>query len=143
MNSALLRPPKRVARSPGQIRAGFGYLRERADLLLIFGVTFCVGTFAMNFQMTNALMAQHEFHQRAAGYGILGSVMAVGSLAGSLVAARRTSKTRVRLIVALGVGFGLFEILLGFMPTYLSYVIALPLGGLMSISILTACNTTV
>ena len=51
-----------------------------------------VGTFGLNFQMTSALMATHVFHKGAGEYGILGSIMAVGSLAGALLAARRSSR---------------------------------------------------
>ena len=52
-------------------------------------VAFFVGTFGMNFQITVALMAQQEFGLGPEAYGLLGTFMAVGSLAGALVAARR------------------------------------------------------
>ena len=45
-------------------------------------VVFFVGTFGMNFQLTSALMAQQEFGTGPEEYGILGTFMAVGSLAG-------------------------------------------------------------
>ena len=57
-------------------------------------VMFFVGTFGLNFQMTTALMAQQEFHRSAAAYGILGTLLAVGSLAGALIAARRRAFRR-------------------------------------------------
>lgn len=138
-----LHPSVPVRRKPGQVRAGFAYVRSRPDLLMIFGVAFCVGTFSMNFQMTNALMAAQEFHKSAQEYGILGSVMAVGSLSGALLAARRSAATRVRVIVLLGMGFGLYNIVLGFVPTYWAYFGMLPVAGLLAISVLTACNATV
>ena len=57
---------------------------------------FCCGTFGLNFQMTTALMATEVFDKGAGEYGLLGSIIAVGSLAGSLLAARRrqTAPTR-------------------------------------------------
>ena len=56
-------------------------------------MVFFVGTFGMNFQMTSALMAQQEFHKGAEQYGILGTFMAVGSLTGALLAARRRRRS--------------------------------------------------
>ena len=50
---------------------------------------FFVGTFGLNFQLTSALMATEVFGKGAGEYGILGSVLAIGSLAGALLAARR------------------------------------------------------
>jgi hypothetical protein len=57
-------------------------------------MVFFVGTFGLNFQMTSALMAQREFHRDAQAYGIPGTLSAVGSLAGALIAARRRSARR-------------------------------------------------
>ena len=55
--------------------------------MLILGIVFFTGTFGLNFQMTSALMATQVFDKGATEYGLLGTFMAVGSLAG--VAARR------------------------------------------------------
>ena len=64
-------------------------LRPRAgpDLQAILIAVFFVGTFGLNFQMTSALMATEVFDQDAGGYGLLGSIMAVG-LAGGRAARR-------------------------------------------------------
>ena len=50
---------------------------------------FFAGTFGLNFQMTSALMATEVFDKGAGEYGILGTTMAIGSLTGALLAARR------------------------------------------------------
>ena len=71
------------------MRDGIRYVRGRPDLVLIMVVVFFVGTFGLNFQMTRALMATEVFDKGAGEYGLLGSIMAVGSLAGALLAARR------------------------------------------------------
>ena len=96
----------------------------------MLGTAFFVGTFGLNFQMTSALMAQQEFHKGAQEYGILGTIMAVGSLAGALLAARRRSAPRGRFVVGMAVAFGVVEIAAGLMPTYLTYAAILPLLGL-------------
>ena len=84
-----LEPSLPASRGKHQIREGLAYVTSRSDILLVLMVVFFVGTFGMNFQLTSALMAQQEFGKGAEQYGILGTFMAVGSLAGALLAARR------------------------------------------------------
>ena len=61
--------------------------------MLVMAIVFCVGTFGLNFQMTTALMATDVYGKGAGEYGVLGSILAIGSLAGSLLAARRRAAT--------------------------------------------------
>ncbi|MGI8457747.1 MAG: MFS transporter [Propionibacteriaceae bacterium] len=134
---------ERTAPAKRQIRAGIAYVRSRPDILLVLGVVFFVGTFGMNFQMTSALMAQQQFHRGAADYGILGTFMAVGSLGGALLAARRRHAPRARFIVTMAVAFGLIEIVAGLMPTYGTYAAVLPLLGLAALLTMTASNACI
>lgn len=143
MDATLLHPAARTERAKGQIRAGIAYVRGRSGLLLVLCIAFCVGTFGMNFQMTSALMAQQEFGKGAGEYGVLGSFMAVGSLAGALVAARRTRAPRLRFVIGSALVFGAIEIGVGLMPGYWSYAAALPVLGLSALLTLTAANATV
>ncbi len=140
MDAALLHPTERMARAKGQIREGIAYVRRRSDLLLVLCTVFCVGTFGMNFQMTTALMAQQEFQRGAGEYGILSSFMAVGSLAGALLAARRTRAPRLRFVVGAALVFGVIEVAAGLMPGYWTFAAFLPLVGLASLLTLTAAN---
>ena len=89
MRKDQLHPAKPVKRERGQVREGFRYVKGRRDLLLIFGLAFVIGTFGLNFQMTNAMMATEAFGVGAGEFGILGSIMAVGTFGGALLAARR------------------------------------------------------
>ena len=143
VDARLLKPSVPAARAKRQIREGLAYVRRRPDLLLVFGTVFFVGTFGLNFQMTSALMAQQEFHKGAQEYGILGTIMAVGSLAGALLAARRRAAPRGRFVVGMAVVFGLIEIAAGLMPTYWTYAAILPVLGLAALLTLTAANATV
>jgi MFS family permease len=112
-------------------------------MLLVISVVFFVGTFGMNFQMTSALMAQQEFHRGAQDYGILGTFMAVGSLAGALIAARRRAAPSGRLVVIMAVVFGLLEIGSGLAPSYVAYAATLPVLGLVTLLTLTATNASI
>jgi len=142
MRSSELTPTTPIARARGQLREGVRYVRGRPDLLLVMGVLFCAGTFGLNFQMTTALMATEVFEQGAGGFGILGSIIAVGSLAGSLLAARR-SRSRQRLVIVAAVAFGVIVLVAGLMPTYLTFALVLPLCGFAALTVITAANSFV
>ena len=111
--------------------------------MLVLSIVFCVGTFGMNFQMTSALMAQQEFHRGPQQYGILGTFMAVGSLGGALLAARRRHAPSAAFLVTMAVAFGVLEVVAGLMPTYWSYAAVLPVLGLAALLTLTASNASV
>ena len=142
MDQSELHPSVREPRQKGQILDAVRYLRGRPDLLLIFSIVFFTGTFGLNFQMTSALMATQVFDKGATEYGILGSIMAIGSLTGALLAARRT-RIRLRLVVGAALTFGVVEIAAGLMPSYLAYALIIPLLGLTALTLITAANTTV
>jgi MFS family permease len=92
--------------------------------------------------MTSALMATEIFHKGAGEYGILGTTMAVGSLTGALLAARR-GRPRHRLVIGSAVAFGLAEIVAGMMPTYLAFLVMTPAIGVFAITMANAANATV
>jgi len=131
----------RVERHKGMIREGIRYLRGRPDLMMILSVVFFAGTFGLNFQMTSALMSTHVFHKGATEYGLIGSAMAVGSLTGALMAARRT-RIRLRLVAGAALVFGAVEIVAGLVPTYATYVAVVPFLGFTALTMITAANTT-
>jgi MFS family permease len=136
-----LRPVPRGPRRGG-VRDGLRYVRGRPDLMLIMAVVGMVGTFGMNFQLTIALMARLVFHQGSGQYGLLGSTMAVGSLAGSLLAARR-EHPRVQLVIGATLAFGVLATVAALMPSYLLFAIALVPTGVATQTLMTAANSTV
>ncbi|GAA1112210.1 MFS transporter [Kribbella jejuensis] len=141
MRVSELYTPKPAAREKGMIRDGMRYLWRRPELMMVLVTVFFAGTFGLNFQMTSALMATEAFHKGAGEYGLLGSVLAIGSLSGALLAARRV-RIRARLVIGAAILFGLFEILSALMPTYLTFALVLPLVGLTSLTMLTSANAT-
>jgi MFS family permease len=140
MDGALLHSPAPMGREPGQLRAGVSYVLGRPDLLLILAIVFFTGTFGLNFQMTSALMATEVFDKGATEYGLLGTFLAVGSLTGSLVAARRV-RVRHRLVVGAALAFAVIEIAAGLMPSYVTFALMTPLLGLAALTMITAANT--
>jgi MFS family permease len=140
-DSELVRTP-RVVKAPGQVREGLRYIRARADLLVPIVLVGVIGTLGFNFQITLALMDKVVMHRGAADYGLLTSSIAVGSLAGALVGARRTRPTR-RLLVGAAAAFGVAASLAALMPTFLSLVVLLLPTGFAAILFSTAANSTV
>ena len=143
LDSRQLRVEPPSERSPGQIREGLAYVRRHRQILLALGVALSVGTFGMNFQLTSALMAQQEFGLGAQQYGLLGTFVAVGSLTGALLAARRTSAPSGRFVVGSALAFGGIEAVAGLMPTYATFAAVLPVMGLACLLTLTAANASV
>jgi MFS family permease len=136
-----LNPARREPRHKGMIRDGVRYTLARPDLMLILTIVFFAGTFGLNFQITSALMATEVFHKGAGEYGLLGTTLAIGSLSGALLAARR-GRIRHRLVILAAVTFGLTEIVAGLLPSYLLFAIWTPVIGLFSLTMITSANAT-
>ncbi len=120
--------PAPIRRGRGSVREGIRYVAGRPDIQLVMFIVFMLGTFGMNFQITNALMATEVYGKGADAYGILGSIMAVGSLTAALMAARRP---RPRLSTMLGalMGFAIATFALALAPTYEMFAtLLIPLG---------------
>ncbi|MET0143420.1 MAG: MFS transporter [Ilumatobacteraceae bacterium] len=142
MSANELSPTALLARAPGQLRDGIRYVRARPDIMLVMAVVFCAGTFGLNFQMTNALMATEVYGKGAGEYGVLGSIIAIGSLSGSLLAARRV-RPRQRLLIVAAIAFGLSEVVAGLMPSYLTFAVMLPICGFTALTLITAASSYV
>lgn len=142
MRRADLYPMPHAKRAKGQIREGVAYVRNRTDIVVIMVVVGVVSTFGLNFQLTSALMARLEFGRGAEEYGILGSVLAIGSLTGALLAARR-ERPRVRLVIGAAFAFGVTTGVMALMPTYLTFALACIPVGLASLTMMTAANSAI
>jgi MFS family permease len=98
----------RAGRSRGNLVEGFRYVRSRPDLKAILWMIFLIGTFGLNFPIFISTMSVKIFHGGAGQYGFLTSVMAIGTLAGALLAAGREKPRFGFLLVGaatFGIGF--------------------------------------
>jgi MFS family permease len=133
---------ERAKRSRGSLVDGFRYVRNRPDILVILIMVFLIGTFGLNFPIFISTMSVTVFHQGAGEYGILSSVMAIGSVVGALLSARR-ERPRVALLFAGAALFGAGCALAAVMPTYWLFALALILVGVSSQTLMTTANGTV
>lgn len=101
-----LHPTFRAARAAGSLAEGFRYVWKRADLKVVLLMLFLIGTFGLNFPIFISTMSVSAFHVGAQEYGFLTSVMAAGSVAGALLAARR-GQPDIPLLLVAAVIFGL------------------------------------
>ncbi len=123
-----LNPRSRAARTPGNLGDGFRYVRRRPDLKAILLMLFLIGTFGLNFPIFISTMSVTAFHGGAGQYGLLTSIMAIGSVAGALLSARR-AQPRFTLLLVAGATFGAGCALAAIMPTYWLFGLALVVIG--------------
>ena len=127
----------------GRFREGLRYIRQRPDLAVVFVVAGTVSCLCMNYQLTSAAMARTVFGLEAGEYGILGSLLGAGSLAGALLAARRSRAPRVRTVVVASALCGVTALVNAVMPTYPSYAASLVFVGFTALLLFTSANTAV
>lgn len=132
----------RRAATRGKVRDGIAYVRRRADILLILVIAFMHGTFGMNFQIFNALMSTEAFGKGVTDFGITGSVMAIGSLAGALLAARR-DRPRWRLLLGSLFLFSITTLALALAPSFTAYTLLLIPAGLFALTVMVSANAMV
>lgn len=117
---------------------GLRYVRGRPDLMAILWMLFLIGTFGLNFTIFISTMAVSVFHEGASRYGLLMSIMAIGTISGSLLAARR-QRPRIEILLSSATVFGVGCALAALMPTYWLFGAALMVIG---VSALTFANST-
>ncbi|HSY23039.1 MAG TPA: MFS transporter [Polyangiaceae bacterium] len=132
----------RAARAPGAFIEGFRYVRERRDLRTILLMLFLFGTFGLNFPIFISTMSVSVFHKGAGQYGLSSSIMAIGSVAGALLSARR-AKPHIALLFSVSAVFGLGLALAALMPDYVLFCAALVVVGVAAQSFTTTATATV
>ena len=134
-----LRPNVRAVRAKGSLLQGFRYVWGRPDLKAILVMLFLIGTFGLNFPIFISTMAVGVFHADAQGFGLLSSIMAVGTLSGALIAAGRDRIGFGSLLLGAAV-FGLGCTLAALAPGYWFFSAALVVVGVAALTLTNATN---
>ncbi|MDQ1574996.1 MAG: hypothetical protein QOH55_146 [Microbacteriaceae bacterium] len=132
----------RAPKKRGGLVEGFRYVSTRPDIMVILVMVFLIGTFGLNFPIFISTMSVSVFHQGAGEFGVISSIMAIGSVAGALLSARR-AKPRAALLFAGAALFGFGCALAAIMPNYWLFAIALILVGIAAQTLMTTANGTV
>ncbi|WP_254062345.1 MFS transporter [Acidobacterium sp. S8] len=123
-----LRTSARAHRTASGFLDGLRYVWRKPDLRAILIMLFLIGTFGLNFPIFISTMAVNVFHSDARGFGLLSSIMAVGTLSGALFAAGRQKPSLASLLAGAGV-FGLGCTLAALAPGYWWFGAALMILG--------------
>jgi MFS family permease len=142
INVSELRVSPKASRKGGQIRAGWKYVGSRPDIVVVLIMVFLVGTFGFNFPIFTSTMTTVVFHQGATEFGWLSSIMAIGSVIGALLAARR-EKPRIRIVILASLAFGFACAAAAIMPTFWTFALALIIVGVSSLTMVTSANAYV
>jgi len=132
----------RAAPVRGSLAAGFRYIWGRPDLKAILLMFFLIGTFGLNFPIFISTVSVSVFHAGAHQYGFLSSIMALGSVTGALLAARREKPRMAFLLAGAGI-FGGGLVLAALMPSYGLFALALVLIGIAAQTFTTTANSMV
>ena len=136
---ASLRQLPRAPAGKGRIREGLRYVRFRPDIVVVLVAVFIVGTLGLNFVLFIAAMVGTEFGLDAGAFGLMNSIMAIGSVAGALLSAGR-GRPRMRVIFGAAGAFGVASGLAALAPDYFWFGVALVPVGLFAITMMTSAN---
>ncbi len=131
---------RRVAGSQAKIVDGLRYVRARDDLLLPIGLMAVVGMIGFNFPVTLAALAKIDFAAGPSSFGLLTTALAAGALGGALAGTGRRSRPSAYVVLAAAFGFAVFEMAVGFAPTFPVAMLLLVPTGFFSIYLAQAAN---
>ena len=135
-----LRKSARAHRATSGFMDGLRYVWKRPDLRAMLIMLFLIGTFGMNFPIFIATMAVNVFHSDARAFGLLSSIMAVGTLSGALFAAGRGKQGLPSLLWG-AVVFGLGCTLAAMAPGYWWFAAALIIIGAAALTFANGTNS--
>ena len=119
---------QRAPRGKGQLREGLSYVAGHPELIWPIVLVGFIGTFGFNFPVWLSAFADDVFHAGAGAYSLFNTLMAVGSLTGALLAARRR-RARLRVVIAAAAGFGVLEtVAAGTSSLWLFSLLMVPIG---------------
>ncbi|WP_149548659.1 MFS transporter [Streptomyces marokkonensis] len=132
---------ERAPRGKGQLREGLRYVAGRPELVWPIVLVGFIGTFAFNFPVYLSAFADDVFHGGAGVYSMFNTLMAVGSVSGALLAARRGT-ARLRLLIVAALAFGALEILAAASPQLWMFALIMVPLGLFSMTVNVTTNTS-
>ncbi|MFI1536622.1 MFS transporter [Streptomyces anandii] len=142
MRARELHVVERAPRGKGQLREGLRYVAGRPDLIWPIVLVGFIGTFGFNFPVWLSAYADDVFHAGAGAYSLFNTMMAIGSLIGALLAARRGT-ARLRVLIAAAVAFGTLEIVSSLAPSYWLFALLMTPIGVFGMTVNVTANTAV
>jgi MFS family permease len=118
------------AREAGAVRARrFRWILDLPRRIQLAAVmALLIGGFGYQFEVTNPLIATRVFHLSAEAFGLLGTLMAVGGIAGSYYSSRRPNPRGSEFVIW-SLVFGIAECVAALMPAPWAYEIVMVVIG--------------
>ncbi|MGQ4382025.1 MFS transporter [Streptomyces sp. SAS_270] len=142
MRARDLQVVQRAPRGKGQLREGLHYVASRPELIWPIVLIGFIGTFGFNFPVWLSAYADDVFHVGAGGYSLFNTLMALGSLAGALLAARRGT-ARHRVLIAAALAFGVLEVVAALVPSFWLFALLMVPIGMFGLTVNVTANTSV
>ncbi|MGW7079372.1 MFS transporter [Streptomyces sp. NPDC054866] len=142
MRTRELHPTPRKPRGKGQLREGLNYVSKHPELIWPIVLVGFIGTFGFNFPIWLSAFADDIFHGGVGMYGLFNTLMAIGSLAGALLAARRGT-SRLRLLAGAAIAFGVLQIVAAFAPDLWMFVALIVPIGILGLTVNVTANSSV
>ncbi|MEU9011120.1 MFS transporter [Streptomyces sp. NPDC048479] len=142
MRNSELHKVERAPRGKGQLREGLKYVAGRPELIWPIVLVGFIGTFGFNFPIWLSAFVNNVYHSGASTYGLLNTLMAAGSLAGALLAARRRT-SRLRVLVGAAVLFGVLEIVTAFAPQFWIFAVLMVPIGMFGLTVNVTANSSI
>jgi predicted MFS family arabinose efflux permease len=136
-----LRPGPRGQRAAGGVRAGLRYAASRQQLWLPLVMMALVGLLAFNFPVILPVLASRTFGGNGGTYGLLSTMLSIGSVAGSLGVGFIRHPRRPYLMTA-ALAFGVFLATTAGAPDVAVACLTLLATGGAAFSFVTLCSTT-
>ncbi|MBT1189568.1 MFS transporter [Streptomyces sp. CJ_13] len=142
MRAHELYPVRPRPRAKGQLREGLRYVAGRPELIWPIVLVGFIGTFGFNFPIWLSAYVSDVFHGDAGTYGLFNTLIAAGSLAGALLAARR-GHSRLRLLVAAAALFSALLVVTAFVPDFWLFAAMLVPIGMFGLTVNVTANSSV
>ncbi len=130
---------ERIPRKKGQLREGLVYVWRTPELRIPLLMVAVIGTLSYNFQVVLPSLAKFTFGGDASTFGLMYSLMSIGSVAGALFVAHRTYATQ-RLLTLAAAAFGALLLVAAVVPSLAIEYFVLMLVGATSVMFVSSAN---
>jgi MFS family permease len=133
LKTAELHYHPKASHTDGGFIGGLRYAWSKPELISILFMLFLMGAVGMNFPIIIAAMAVGDLHTDARGFGLLTSIMAVGTLSGALIGASRKNTGYATILLGAGM-FGVSAALGAVAPGYWAFAGVLVVMGVATLT---------
>lgn len=142
LRASELHAEPRPVHARGSMLAGLRYVWQRPDLVTVMVMLALISTFGFNFSIFVSTMSVTVFGGDARQYGLLTSAMALGTMTGALMSARRPMPG-MALMGGSAAAFGIASAVAALMPGPGSFAAVLVFVGLAALVFMTASTSMV